>query len=87
MYIYRYLFIYSPRRRSFRGTGGFARGLDLGGWAKICAWELASVAPRCLQPPGASIAGSRVLESFQQKSVFDQQSHFFETQIKFSSNI
>ena len=41
---------FSPNKRSFRGPGGVV-GLALGGQAKTCARELASVTSRGLQGP------------------------------------
>ena len=57
--------ICSPNKRSFIGPGGFGRGLDLGGWANICARELASVASPGLH---RQILASRI--SFSVKIIF-----------------
>ena len=43
---------FPPNKRSYKGPGGFGRGLDSRCRAKICARELAPFASRCLQ--GAS---------------------------------
>ena len=43
--------IYSPNQLSFWSPGGVVRGLYSGHRAKICAWELASVAYHGLQGP------------------------------------
>ena len=84
---YSVFFFYSSNKRSFRGTGGFRRGLNLGCWAKLCARELAYVASRCLQNASRGLLGLTIdivikfqIEHWEQNSnVFTTSNHTFQT--------
>ena len=49
----------SPYQRNFRGRSCVGRGVDSRCWAKICAWELSSVASRGLPPLNTPIQNSK----------------------------
>ena len=71
----------SLNKRSFSGSSGVGRGLDLGCRAKICARELASVASWGLH---RLILASRINSP---AFFFYQQRHNFETNNYFSWNM
>ena len=58
MFIYIYICVYSPNKRSFRGSSG-VEGLDLCYRAQICVRKLASVASRG-SPVASRLVNTRI---------------------------